>query len=440
VAGSRYTWAMGIRNRSQLATSAAREVALALAEAALEAIDTGAAIRRSVALDGDGLRVAGEALTLSPAGRLRLVAVGKCATEAAVALAGVLGPRLVDGIVLDVAAAGQATLAGMRVLRGSHPEPSAANVEATAEILEFIADGRAADVVLCVVSGGGSTLLCLPPEGGSVEAERSVLKALVRAGATIQELNTVRKHSSLARGGRLATAARPARVVGLVFSDVPGSTLDFVASGPTVRDPSTVADARRVLARYGLPGARGEGAFPLLETPKDPAEFATVCNTVLVSNQVALEAMAAAARRLGWRPEVRTATLAGEAREVAAQVARDLHAAPAGTALLYGGETTVTVRGAGRGGRNTELALAALPVLRPNELVLTLATDGRDNGDLAGAIADARTTADAARAGVEPEPYLAANDAYGFFERVPHALRTGATGANVADLVVALRG
>jgi len=391
-----------------------------------------------VALDGATLRAAGEALTLPPAGRLRLVAVGKCATAAAAALAEVCGSALSDGIVLDVAEAPRLPLRRMTVLHGTHPMPSAANVEATRSILRFLEGARPEDVVLGVVSGGGSTLLCLPPDGSSFEDERVVLQALFRAGATIQEINTVRKHCSLARGGHLARAARPARVIGLIFSDVPGGTLDLVASGPTVRDPSTVADAARVLERHGLP-APGARRFPLVETPKNPADFSRVRNAVLVSNQVALSAMAEAARRERFAAEVRTATLSGEAREVARQVARDLHAAPPGTALLYGGETTVTVRGAGRGGRNLELALGALGALADDELVLTLATDGRDNGDLAGGIADAVTRRDAHRAGADPAVYLTANDSYGFFERVPHALETGPTGANVADLIVALK-
>jgi glycerate 2-kinase len=430
---------MPIKNRDVLATTPARTAALAIAAAALEAIDTGAAIRRGVALDDDTLRVAGELLPLAPAGRLRLVAVGKCATTAAGALADVFGPRLTDGIVLDVAEAAPRPLRGMQVLHGTHPLPSAANVEATRTILRFLEAGRPYDLVVCVVSGGASTLLCLPPEGASFEDERAVLQALIRAGATIQEINTVRKHSSLARGGQLACAAHPARVVGLVFSDVPGGTLDLVGSGPTVRDPSTVADAERVLERYNLPAACGVVRFPLVETPKDPAIFDRVRNAVLVSNDVALEAMGAAARREGLVADVRTATLSGEAREVAARVLRELRAAPSGTALLYGGETTVTVRGTGRGGRNLELALAALGGVQDDELVLTLATDGRDNGALAGAIADAVTLRDALRAGADPATSLAANDSYGFFERVPHALETGSTGANVADLIVALR-
>jgi glycerate-2-kinase len=430
---------MPIRNRDALATTPARNAALTLAATALEAIDTGTAVRRSVALDQSALHVAGRTLALAPTTRLRLVAVGKCATAAAGALAEVLGARLSEGIVLDVSGAVGRSPAGMRVLHGSHPMPSAENVAATREILRFLEGARSNDVVLCAVSGGGSTLLCLPPEGGSVDGERLVLQALFRAGATIQEINTVRKHSSLARGGHLACAARPAQVVGLLFSDVPGGTLDLVASGPTVRDPSTVADGERVLARYGLPLACGITRFPLVETPKDPAAFAGVRNVVLVSNEVALEAMAAAARIEGLAAEVRTATLAGEARDVAAQVVRELHAAPRGTAHLYGGETTVTVTGAGRGGRNLELALAALGGVQDDELVLTLATDGRDNGELAGAIADAVTRRDAQRGGADPASYLAANDSYGFFERVPHALETGPTGANVADLIVALR-
>ena len=429
---------MRIRNHDALATTPTREAALAVAESALEAIDTGAAIRRAVALEDDVLHACGMPLALAPAGRLRLVAVGKCAIAAAGALVDRLGDRLSDGIVLDVAAAGARLPPRVAVYAGTHPMPSAANVASTRAILEFLEDGRPDDLVLCVVSGCGSTLLCQPPGSGSCEAERSVVEALTRAGASIADLNTVRKHSSLARGGRLAAVARPARLLGLVFSDVHGGTLDLVASGPTVLDPSTVADATRVLARHGL-AAPGAPRLRLVETPKDPELFRDVRNLVVVSNEVALEAMAAAAPRAGLQAQVRTATLAGEARDAAARVVQDLRAAPRGTALLYGGETTVTVRGAGRGGRNLELALAALGGVADDELVLTLATDGRDNGDLAGAIADAATRRDARRRAADPATYLAANDSFGFFSRVPHALDTGPTGANVADLVVAIR-
>ena len=431
---------MRIRNHLALASTPPRAAALAIAEAALEAVDTGAAVRRAVRLDAGTLMVGEEAVPLDPAGRVLLVAVGKCAAAAGAPLAGILGAHLSDGIVLDVAEAAVPLPDPIRVRRGTHPMPSEANVVATREIVALLEEAGPRDLVVFVISGGGSTLLCLPPDGGSVSAERALLEALFRAGATIQEINTVRKHASLARGGFLALAAGPARFVTLVFSDVPGAGVDVVASGPTVLDPSTVADAELVLARYGLSAVGGQGRMKLVETPKDPALFAGATTTVLVSNDLALAAMAAAARGLGFTPTVRTATLAGEAREVAAQVVGELHAAPPRTALLYGGETTVTVRGRGRGGRNLELALAALAHLADDELVLTLATDGRDNGDLAGAVADAVTREAARRAGLDPRAALDDNDSYGFFERVGHALETGATGANVADLMVAVRG
>ena len=426
---------MRIHNHHALASTPARVAALATAEAALEAIDTASALRRTVRVEGDVLRAAGAAVPLHPGGRLLLVAVGKCALAAGSTLTEILGARLADGIVLDVAQAEAPAVGGLRVRRGTHPMPSAANVAATREIVAFLEAAGPLDVVLTIISGGGSTLLCLPPEGGSFEAERAVLEALFRAGATIQEINTIRKHTSLARGGFLARYARPARLVTLVFSDVPGAGVDFVASGPTIPNQSTVADAEQVLARYGLPRDR----LPLVEMPKEPALSAGATTAVVVSNTVALEAMAAAARAAGFAPVIRTATLAGEARAVATHVVRELHAAPPRTALLYGGETTVTVRGRGRGGRNLELALAALAGGAEDELLLTLASDGRDNGHLAGALADGITREAARRAGLDPRAYLTENDSYGFFERVGHALETGAMGANVADLVVALR-
>lgn len=430
---------MRIRNHRTLASTPLRVAALAVAEAALDAIDTASAVRGAVRLEAGRLHVGGTPVPLHPEGRLLLVAVGKCALAAAETLAEILGARLAGGIVLDVAEAEATAIPGLRVRRGTHPMPSAANVEATREIVAFLEAAGPLDVVLTVISGGGSTLLCLPPDGGSVEAERAVLVALFRAGATIQEINTVRKHTSLARGGFLARYARPARLVTLVFSDVPGSGVDVVASGPTVLDPSTVADAERVLARHGLPAACGLVWIPLVETPKNPALFANATTAVLVSNDMALAAMAAAARGLGFAPVIRTCTLAGEARAVASQVVTELHGAPPRTALLYGGETTVTVRGHGRGGRNLELALAALAGVAEDELLLTLASDGHDNGHLAGALADLVTREAAWRAGLDPAVCLAENDSYGFFERVGHALETGTTGANVADLIVALR-
>lgn len=430
---------MKISNHAALAVTTARTAALDIAEAGLDAIDTAAAVRRSVRLSGEVLQVGDEVWPLRPSGRLLLVAVGKCATVAAAELVRLLGDRLDDGVVLDVDAAPARDLGPLLSLRGSHPLPSGRNVAATRRIVDLLRGAREDDLVLCVVSGGGSTLLCLPSDGGSAEAESVTFQALTRTGATIQEINTVRKHTSLARGGFLAQHAYPARLVSLVFSDVPGAPADFVASGPTVRDPTTVEDAARVLRRYGVAAAARTSQLALLETPKESRYFERARTIVLVSNETALQAMATRAGALGYAATIVTSTLVGEAREAGELVVRELRAAAPATALLYGGETTVTVTGGGRGGRNLEVALAAQRLVGDGEIVVTVASDGRDNGDFAGAVADSLARANARRLGLDLDAHLADNDSYGFFERTGDYLVTGSTGSNVADLIVALR-
>jgi glycerate-2-kinase len=414
-----------------------RRQAMALAEAALEAIDTGAALLAAVRLGSAGLEVLGENHPL-PEGRLLLVAVGKCAAAAARALGDLLGERLAAGVVLDVLPAeGQRLHPRLRYHQGTHPLPSEANVSAAREVVALLESAGAEDLVLVVVSGGGSTLLCLPPGGLTWEDERTLFNALTRRGAAIREINTVRKHTSLARGGFLARHAHPARVVSLVFSDVPGAAVEFVASGPTARDTTSVADARRVLESYDLLDAVDPRW--LLETPKEERYFERVRHVMVVSNGRALEAMADRARACGLMPRLMDTAFSGEAREVARRVVSELRESPPGAVLLYGGESTVTVRGRGRGGRNAELALAALPLLGPGECVLALASDGRDNSDFAGAVADLAAAERAAALGLDPAAALANHDSYGFFERTGDALVSGATGANVADLVLALK-
>ena len=430
---------MKISNHAALAVTTARTAALDIAEAGLDAIDTATAVRRSVRLSGEVLQVGDEVWPLRPSGRLLLVAVGKCATVAAAELVRLLGDRLDDGVVLDVDAAPARDLGPLLSLRGSHPLPSGRNVAATRRIVDLLRGAREDDLVLCVVSGGGSTLLCLPSDGGSAEAESVTFQALTRTGATIQEINTVRKHTSLARGGFLAQHAYPARLVSLVFSDVPGAPADFVASGPTVRDPTTVEDAARVLRRYGVAAAARASQLALLETPKESRYFERARTIVLVSNETALQAMATRAGALGYAATIVTSTLVGEAREAGELVVRELRAAAPATALLYGGETTVTVTGGGRGGRNLEVALAAQRLVGDGEIVVTVASDGRDNGDFAGAVADSLARANARRLGLDLDAHLADNDSCGFFERTGDYLVTGSTGSNVADLIVALR-
>lgn len=427
---------MKIQNFDALAKTDLRRMGLTIAEAGLEAIDTKQAIRASVGIAGDDLSIVGEKISLGSVRRIFVAAVGKCAVDGAEALEEILGERLSGGVVIDVKPA-----KGFKHLTsyvGSHPLPSDENVKATTELIELLKDAKEDDLVIALISGGGSTLLCSPQDMGH-EEEAKIFGALTSQGATIQEINTVRKHLSLARGGYLAKYAYPARVVSLIFSDVPGNDLQFIASGPTVKDTTTEADAQAILAKYNALAVCGIERCGLLETPKDDKYFDHVRNILIVSNDVALKAMAGKAEELGLTPETCATCLTGEARDIGRGIAEHLHDAPAKTVRLYGGETTVTIRGGGKGGRNMECALAGLSTIREGELFMTIASDGRDNSDFAGGICDIMTGENAERLGLDGAAYLARNDAYPFFEKAGDYLLTGPTGSNVSDLMIAIK-
>jgi glycerate-2-kinase len=293
------------------------------------------------------------------------------------------------------------------------------------------------DLVITVISGGGSSLLCLPHEM-SFDTLSNVVRALWQRGATIQEINTVRKHTSDIQGGQLAKAAYPATVISFLFSDVPGDDIGIIASGPTVRDESTIKDAERILAKYDtltmcrLPGCQ------LVETPKEERYFAKVSNILLVTNRRALEAMRITAEILGYHARVRDTAMTGVAREKGRELATI--GLPPYTCLLYGGETTVRVSGNGEGGRNQELALAALEWIADERVVVAAASDGWDNTDIAGAVADTAARDLAQKRGISLEEHLALNNSYQFWKAVGSGIRTGQTGINVADFTIVLRG
>ena len=294
------------------------------------------------------------------------------------------------------------------------------------------------DLVIFVISGGGSTLLC-QPGNFTCQMETGVIRCLFAAGAKIEEINTIRKHLSLARGGHLAKYAYPAKVISLIFSDVAHDDLQAVASGPTVRDETTAAEAREIMEKYGVESQCAFSPEELMETPKEEKYFEKVDNIVLVNNSLALDAMGEAAAARGLKPQIITASLAGEASLQGKAIVEDLHKAPSSSALLYGGETTVTIRGRGRGGRNLEIALSALPELSGDELVLAINTDGRDNCEYAGAICDTMIMEEARRLRLHYKTYLRDNNSYEFFRHAGGYLVTGDTGCNVADLVIALK-
>jgi hydroxypyruvate reductase len=335
----------------------------------------------------------------------------------------------------------------IEVVEAAHPVPDAAGSEAAARMLRLAEAAGPDDLVLCLISGGASALLALPAPGISLGDKQGLNRALLASGADIGQMNIVRKHLSAIKGGRLAAAAHPARVVTLVISDVPGDDPAVIGSGPTVADASTFAEAVAVVERYGItePAAVIDHLRAAAdETPKpgDP-RLAEVVTTVIATPQVSLEAAALVAGEVGLTPVILGEAIEGEAREVAKmlagialQVRRHGQPAPAPCVLLSGGETTVTMRGRGRGGRNAELLLALAIQLKGAAGISALAadTDGIDGSeDNAGAIVTPDTLARAEAQGLDAKAMLADNDAYGFFAGLGDLVITGPTLTNVND-------
>ena len=342
----------------------------------------------------------------------------------------------------------------IKVYEAGHPVPDDNGIRATEEIIDLIKSSDGTTLVLCLVSGGGSALLVAPYDGVTLAEKQSITSLLLRSGADITELNTVRKHLSGVKGGRLAEIAWPSEIISLMISDVIGDKLDVIASGPTAPDPSTFQDALDVLGKYKLmekaPASvidvlqRGrDGLIP--ESPKqgDPV-FAKVNNIIIGSNQKALEAALNEASSLGFEAEILSSELVGEARAAGKWLADKAKGAKAqsrkGTkCFISGGETTVTVTGKGKGGRNTELALSFAMEIEGIDGItfLSAGTDGNDGPtDAAGAIVDGGTIKKARALGLDPQEYLDDNDSYNFFKKTGSLLITGPTGTNVMDVQI----
>jgi glycerate 2-kinase len=427
---------MKISNFKDLAITTSRKAVLEIAEAGLEAIDTRGVIHRLIRQKGNILTIGKETIDLTGVDKVFIAGAGKCSLDAAHALEDILGDRISGGLVLYVS--GESHLKNIIGIKGTHPAPSDENIRGASQLKEALIGLTERDLVIFIASGGGSTLLCLP-EDQQCKEEADVLKALTRTGATIQEVNTVRKHLSLARGGYLAQYAYPARVISLVFSDIAGDDMQFIASGPMVRDITTIQDAEQILSKYNVLTTCHIDQCGLVETPKDEKYFTRVTNILAVSNKVALDAMKVKAKLLGFKPVICDTKLSGEASDVGQRILHDLRASPAKTVLLYGGETTVTVHGYGRGGRNLELALSAMLDIQEGEIIMPVASDGRDNGEYAGAICDVITSRKAHEKNINLQAHLQENHEYPLFREIGSYLLTGDTGSNVSDLVVALK-
>jgi glycerate-2-kinase len=424
-----------IKNFEALATTPARSSLLAIAEAGYQAIRTQKVVRDAVTLENETLTVGGKDYLLSEYQNVYVIGVGKCAVDSALELESILGDRITEGLVIDVDSSDELRTVEGRV--GTHPYPSADNVQHTKALLSIAEKATQHDLVIMIVSGGGSTLLCRP-ESHTFSDEVQLVEHLFKAGATIEELNTIRKHLSKARGGHIAQAVHPAELIALIFSDVPGDDIRTISSGPTVLDESTLDDATEVFEKYTAERC-GFSVRHLFETPKDENIFARVHNVLILKNTTALEAMKETAEALGYTAMIKETKLQGEARIVGEELVHELRREKARTVHLYGGETTVTISGPGKGGRNQELALSAVPLIEDDELIVSLASDGHDNTEYAGGIADKYTRGKAEDAGLVPGDYLFTNDSFSFFHTLQQGIETGYTGANVADLVIAIK-
>ena len=407
-----------------------RKHALQIFRAALEAADPYAAVLRHLKFDGRTLIAGGRRYRMSGFDHVQVIGAGKASAAMARAVERVLGRRIAGGVI-NVPDGISAKLRRIELNPAGHPIPDEGGQRGAQRILEIAHSAGPRDLLICVISGGASALLPAPSPPLTLAAKQEITRKLLHAGATIHELNTVRKHMSLIKGGQLAAAASPATLITLILSDVIGDDLDVIGSGPTVGDPSTVAEAESVLRKYDVP------VVLLHETPKvTPGQ-----NLIVGSNRLAMDAAARKAKELGYRTLVLSSSIDGETRDIArmhAAIARETRALPA--CLLSGGETTVTVRGKGLGGRNQEFVLAAAIALAGHPCtIFSAGTDGLDGPtDAAGAIADENTLARAKVMNLDAREFLRNNDSYHFFEPLDALVKTGPTGTNVMDVRILL--
>jgi hydroxypyruvate reductase len=427
--------------------------------AGVEAVEAAAAVYRHCRMDGSSLVVDTVTYNLSDYERIWVIGAGKAGASMAGAIEQLLGEAVTDGVV-SVKYGHVKPLTRIRCMEGGHPVPDEAGEAAARAILETAVGANERDLVICLISGGGSALLPLPVEGVSLSDKQETTKVLLACGAAIHEINTIRKHISVVKGGGLARAVHPARLLTLILSDVVGDDLDVIASGPTVPDTSGFDDCMRVFDKYGIVdkvptsvrrhierGADGE----IPDTPKPgDAVFDGVHNVIVGSNGECVSVAAEKARALGYNTMVLSTMLEGETADVAKvhggivkEILRSGQPVVPPACLLSGGETTVTLRGDGLGGRNQEFVLAAAVELAGinGVVVLSGGTDGTDGPtDAAGAIADGRTCDRAQGLGLVPHRHLAGNNAYPFFEELGDLIKTGPTNTNVMDLRVVLVG
>ena len=404
-----------------------RKLALEIAEAGLDAIDTEGVILNSIKLENNILNVKGENFDLNKFKKIKVVGFGKCSPLAAQALEKILGDKINESAVIGIQ---KIPCKYIETFTGTHPRPTEMNLEPSKKIFEIINNSTEEDLIIAIVSGGGSALLCYP-ENEYLQGQK-LYDVFLKSGKTITEINTIRKHLSLLKGGGLAKVAYPATIIGLVFSDVPGDRFEDVASGATYKDETTIVDAKAIIDSNNL------GNFDLNETPKEDKYFEKVHNFVLVSNKTAVEAMDKKSKELGFKTDIVSTELYDEVEESLRKI---FNGEAPNTVVLAAGEPKLIVKKkGGAGGRSLHMSLEEieLQMINNQSVFIALASDGMDNSDAAGAIVDESTFDNIKRLKIDVEDSLDRFDAYPVFKKSGDMIMTGPTGANVSDLMILL--
>lgn len=411
-----------IKNFDGLATNDLRKNALLIAEAGLEAIKTDKVIKDNVSLNEKILNIAGVDYDLNKYKSVKIIGFGKASCKAAYELDQILGNTISGGAVIGIT---EDICQNINTYKGTHPIVTAHNVELTGKIIDLVKNVTTEDLIIVLVSGGGSALLCWPMS--ECDQGSKLYEAFLKTGGDIEELNLVRKHISEVKGGGLTKFLYPATVVSLVLSDVPGNHMADIASGPTFKDSSTIEDAKKIIDKYNL------GEYNLIETPKEEKYFENVRNIIIVSNNDALNAMSKKAEELGFKSKIITSEMYDETNEVVNIFENE---ANRGSVIMAGGEPKLIVtKKGGTGGRCQYTAMQMIEKIKPNQVFMAVASDGLDNGKFAGAIIDSDSMKKSNELGLKLDEALNNFDTEPFFESMGDYLLTGATESNVSDLL-----
>jgi len=421
-----------IKNFDQLATTPERKIILEMIESGLQAIQPQEVLKNNFIVSDSLLQIQDKKFDLKNFTRVFLVGFGKGCALICKILEERLKSSLTDGYVIDVV---EQTFSKIHFTKGTHPLPSQENLSFTQNVLEKLYSLSEKDLVLIVVCGGGSVLF-EKPHKITLETLISVNKVLLQSGATISEMNVIRKHLSEVKGGGFVKRLYPATVASLIFSDVPGNDLFVIASGPTVKDPTTMMDVQTIMDKYQLQKLLNLSPDDFHETPKGDMYFAKVSNILMLSNISMLHAMQKKAEELGKKTFIYSDRLQGIAKEIGKML---IEQAKPGQILLAGGETTVKVKGTGTGGRNQTLVLGSLQFIQDGTVVASVDSDGWDFYGYAGAIGDSVTIKRVQELGLNPQQFLNNDDSYTFFQKIGDGIDTGKLESNVSDIMLVLK-